>query len=115
MQESRSGKLANEVALAVAALLGTNGRFRVRLFPAQAEGDVAWASVELMHAGAFRALAVVEEVLGTFPAVTMLRQDGKLALHGHQRVDDGVAAAAAKWVGDGELDAAPVTALDLMC
>ncbi|MGZ3441557.1 MAG: hypothetical protein ACXVDD_18685, partial [Polyangia bacterium] len=44
------------IANQVGAALGSDGPFRVRLYPAQVEGDVPWASVELVPAGG---LAVV--------------------------------------------------------
>lgn len=49
-------ELARGVANAVGAAIGSDGPFRVRVYPAQVEGDVPWASVELMPAGG---LAVV--------------------------------------------------------
>jgi hypothetical protein len=97
------GEAARLVANAVGARLGSNGPFRVRVYPAQVAGDIEWATVELPP----RALAVVFG--GLLDGSSLTVRDGRLV--GFRAVAELVEAAAA-YAGDG---ADVPNAIDVVC
>ncbi len=111
-------RLACGIASALGVALGSPGPLRARYFPAIVDGDVPWASVELVHAGRWRAVAAVFD-LGIHCSVARIGvRNQKTALVGANGADAEPSLLAehlAAWVRDGGLERVSVTAFDVAC
>lgn len=111
-------RLAHAVASALGLALGSAGPLRVRFFPALVDGDVAWASVELVHEGRWRAVAAAFDLGVHSSLARMGERGGKTALVGATGADaepSKVGGQLAEWVRAGGLARVPVTAFDAAC